>query len=135
MPVIEKQTRPLLFLALRRRERAVAGLQKGLEQVVIADPTPQRADVEEQLRLCMVRYWPRVRDGRATGEDISRYCELLFHLAKPAQSDDLRFLDAWNNAFEALFESGRGSMQECAAQPFLASYRALLNFHIKRLDQ
>ena len=63
-----------------------------------SDATP--ADPEESLRVFMVRLTPRVARRTATPEDRSQFVEKLAELWQPAHSADLRFLDAWNNAYE-----------------------------------
>jgi hypothetical protein len=80
---------------------------------------------EETLRVLMVRLWPRVTRGTATPEDLSNLFEHLRALSELARGDDLRFLDAWNNAYEALGIS--------AHEDFLSEYAWILETQLHRL--
>jgi len=60
-------------------------------------------DEEEALRRCMVKYWPKVCQSRATEQDLSLYFQYLLALERRLNdAADLRFLDAWNQAYETL---------------------------------
>jgi hypothetical protein len=87
---------------------------------------PRAADPEEALRELMVRLWPRVRDGAAGEAERTRYRETLAALWEPAAGGELRFLDAWNNAFETAADE--------LDQPLLAAYADLLRSHVARLN-
>lgn len=84
------------------------------------------ADPEESLRVFMVRLWPRVGRGTATLEDRSHFFDRLAELGQPAHSADLRFLDAWNNAYEVAADD--------FPQVFVAAYVELLEAHVRRLS-
>lgn len=114
-----------LHTAIDERLRVARGL---LSQAVLR-PFSDRvsADSEESLRVFMVRLWPRVARGRATDAEVSEFYETLRELWQPAHTTDLRFLDAWNNAYEA---AGDGFPPE-----FMAAYVELLEQHGRRLDQ
>ena len=90
-------------------------------------PTPglPAGDPEKVLRLLMVRLWPRVSRGTATDAERSEFRTSLGSLWEPALSGDLRFLDAWNNAFE-------GAPEELG-EPLLAAYAELLKTHVQRI--
>ncbi len=92
---------------------------------------PESTDVEETLRVLMVRLWPRVRSGAATAEERRALFSHLFALREYAASDDLRFLDAWNNAYEAV---GAGDNDPHVAS-FRAAYAELLAAHVERLRE
>lgn len=113
----------ILRVAIDERLRAARGrLSLGASQ-----PFPEQvaADPEESLRVLMVRLWPRVAGGRATVEDLAQFYERLEELWQPARSSDLRFLDAWNNAYEA---AGDGFPEH-----MVAAYVELLDEHARRL--
>ena len=81
---------------------------------------------EENLRVLMVRLWPRMTRGTATPEDLSNLFEHLRALSELAGGgDDLRFLDAWNNAYEALGISAHAD--------FLSEYAQILETQLHRL--
>ena len=124
------ETARVLREALQQRlELVEARLDRPLPQ----RPTvPRAGDAEEALRELMVRLWPRVRDGVAGEAERTRYRETLAALWEPAAGDDLRFLDAWNNAYEALAARPE-LMQSDAARRLIARYAALLDHHIERL--
>lgn len=116
---------------LRRRalRRALEErLQEVRERVSPPAPAVEPApadDPEELLRHVMVRLLPAV--ARVPADERSR-AELVAHvraLHEPARGSDLRFLDAWNNAYESLGGD--------ADAEFLAEYAALLESHAKRL--
>src|SRR5262245_6919341 len=83
---------------VRGRHAALAGtpVTAALDR---ADGAPSD-DAEETLRLVMVRLWPRTRSGGGI-EDWLALFDGLGRLRAAALTEDLRFLDAWNNAFEA----------------------------------
>lgn len=86
------------------------------------------ADVEETLRVLMVRLWPKVRRGDASREQLGEFLRHLFELQDVAHGDDLRFLDAWNNAYEALDVAGDSE----DVSLFLVAYSRILGAHIER---
>jgi hypothetical protein len=86
---------------------------------------PPAEDPEETLRELMVRLWPRVRDGRASDAERVRFRRSLGSLWEPALGADLRFLDAWNNAFETAAAELDHSL--------LTAYADLLRAHVRRL--
>lgn len=127
----------LLAEALRARLAEVRG--RGADASGGADSLAGGAagegDPEEVLRVTMVRLFPRVRDGRATPEELRDYLLGLNALSAPARGEDLRFLDAWNNAYESL-AGRRWSEAERTALlgPFLAAYASHLEAQLRRLD-
>ena len=115
--------REALRRALQARLRIVEGR---LER-----PSPetfQRAsalDAEEALRVLMVRLWPLVSRRTASQDEQRQFFAMLGQLWEPALSDDLRFLDAWNNAYETAAETFPPGL--------IAAYRQLLDAHVRRL--
>jgi hypothetical protein len=100
------------------------------------DPEKNRSeDPEEALRLFMARYFPRVQRGKATAEDKTRFFALLSELAEIALTDDLRFLDAWNNAYEAILPFRRSDQEMSTfVSPFLQCYVFILKSHLEKLS-
>jgi hypothetical protein len=105
--------RRLLLQVIEGRRRAVAALIAGspsAQETLPAGAAPAEAgpagagpaDDEETLRRFMVVAWPAA--GRMPQDDgvRSEFFGLLARLEAPALRDDLRFLDAWNNAFETM---------------------------------
>ena len=98
----------------------------GLQGVADRNASHVRCDdPEETLRDLMVRLWPRLTRGIATPEDLSELFEHLGALSELAGGADLRFLDAWNNAYEALGTS--------AHDDFLSEYAQILEVQLDRL--
>jgi hypothetical protein len=88
-------------------------------------------EAEELLRLVMVRLWPAARAPRAGAAEAERLVESVLQLRVAARREDLRFLDAWNNAYEAL-----AARPELLAGPvgkrLLDSYAAVLEVRVHR---
>jgi hypothetical protein len=113
-------------------QEALAGrlseVEKRLGTEAPASPTTTDSppnDPEELLRLLMVRLWPQVARGDAGEAQLRAFLDHILALKAPA-AHDLRFLDAWNNAYEALGLR--------AGNDFLAAYAELLQAHLARLD-
>ena len=120
----------------RRRRFLVEALELRLSEVrgriapgAATDPNVGRDAAvvghEETLRVLMVRLWPRVMRGTATPEDLRDLFEHLRGLSELAGGDDLRFLDAWNNAYEGLGIT--------AHRDFLLEYAQILETQLHRL--
>jgi hypothetical protein len=122
MPMRERDR--LLRAALDDRLRAAQARLDSAPSQPFSDVAP--ADMEESLRLFMVRLWPRVARGMAGPEDRSQFFARLAELWQPARSADLRFLDAWNNAYEAAADD--------FSHAFVAAYVKLLEEHVWRLS-
>jgi hypothetical protein len=117
----------------RRREliaEALAGRRAEVGPVTPAErpALPPATDPEEALRVVMVRLVPAVTDLPSA----AALAEGLEPLAEAARGGDLRFLDAWNNAYEAL-----AAHPELAETPpatrLLALYADILEHHLGRL--
>lgn len=119
-----RETAGLLCEALQRRLELV---EERLGRSSVQQPAfPRAADPEEALRELMVTLWPRVRQGTATDAERARFREMLGTLWMPALAGDLRFLDAWNNAFETAADE--------LDQPLLSAYADLLKAFVATLD-
>jgi hypothetical protein len=123
------------------RDRAIAAaLARRLEEVrrllpraFAVDATPQPpVDPEEQLRIVMVRLWPKASAEGSDADAWERLAEGVLSLALPAAGEDWRFLDSWNNAYETL-AVGPQYLELPSAQRFLATYADLLHAHVQRL--
>jgi hypothetical protein len=124
---------------VRGRHAALAGTPAGLSGPGgSAVPSPAGSvvpsnDAEETLRLVMVRLWPRARSGGGR-EDWLALFDALRRLGAAALTDDRRFLDAWNNAFEAFAAADFPEALRADAARFLEAYAALLRTHLARLE-
>jgi hypothetical protein len=94
---------------------------------------PAERDAEESLRRLMVAALPRLRTGSGQGADRVLVFSLLTDLEASAGSEDLRFLDAWNNACEILLAWPRDELDRDDARGALQAYASLLDAHIRRL--
>ena len=91
-------------------------------------------DPEEALRVLMVKLWPKIGREDCGREVIDEFVSTLFSLESHARGGDLRFLDAWNNAFEALSEKpGLWEDPRWLFTEFLKRYATLLEIHINNL--
>ena len=118
------------------RAHLAAALASRLKEAGGAPPTailaqgPPDAQAEEVLRRVMVRHFPRAQ--RTASKARGRYLSLLVRLEASARDpDDLRYLDAFNNAWEVL-QPGTAPSDPALAR-FLLSYRSLLSLHLERL--
>lgn len=121
--------------ALEKRLINMQGHLQGTPPLVALEPGKHRcADPEETLRLLMVRYLPKVKEGRATKQDQVRVLTLILELADMALTDDLRFLDAWNAIYETVCEK-QHIMQDIKPLviPFMQCYAFLLQSYINKL--
>ena len=109
---------------LERRRGGVGSLAQQRSDIGVSDP-------EETLRTLMIRFWPRVRTGRALETDWIGFFSCLETLAEVARGDDLRFLDAFNNAFEALEVVDGWSRPE--VNGFIVHYHEALELYLKQL--
>ena len=95
-----------------------------------AERAPAAQDPEEQLRIVMVRLWPPARGEGADAIAFERLVEGILPIEQAADSD-LRFLDAWNNAYEAL-AARPGLLAGPAGKRLLDSYAAVLEVRVHR---
>ena len=120
----------LIVEALQGRLAEVRASLLGAAADAIEQPSPAE-DPEEQLRVVMVRLWPSTRRA---GADLTAFRHLLdglLPIEATARGDDLRFLDAWNNAYETL-EAHPDWRQSPPAQSFLSRYAEILRDHVER---
>jgi hypothetical protein len=95
-----------------------------------AERAPAAQDPEEQLRIVMVRLWPPARGEGADAIAFERLVEGILPIEQAADSD-LRFLDAWNNAYETLDVHPDWRLLP-AARRFLSRYADILQSHVER---
>ena len=86
---------------------------------------------EEELRKLMVSYVPRARASKGQAKRVDRLLQSAAALVVPAYSDDLRYLDALNVAYEALRECEK--FQGASCKQFLREYLKVLGVHVSRL--
>jgi hypothetical protein len=116
--------------ALERRYREVRNQFAG--QPVTLPPVVALMPAEEALRLCMVRYWPRA--AVADADDLQAYLARLLDCWQAAHDRaDLRFFDAWNNAFEMLSRRDRPPVFESGWRQFCQCYCALIEVQLDQL--
>ncbi len=120
--------RELIHNALRQRLSEVETLLN--EPVGDAITVSDSDDSEEKLRVVMVRLFPKVQQGKASADDAASYCEQLEQLMKAALTEDWRFLDAWNNAFEVIHAQQRLFTTEQKSNVY-RQYGFLLKSHLK----
>jgi hypothetical protein len=91
-------------------------------------------DSEECLRELMVKYYPRIKSGKADKRDGVEIFSLLNAIKDQGLSEDMRFLDAYNNAYEAICDAGWESTGYSEyVGPFYKQYHHLLLAHLDRL--
>jgi len=136
--------RRLLLQAIEERRRAVATLiagapsaagipQAGAAPAEVEPAGPGPADDEETLRRFMVVVWPAA--GRTPQDERVRteFFGLLARLEAPAMRDDLRFLDAWNNAFETVMTWPAAIRAGDQARAAYRTYARVLDHHAARV--
>ncbi|MCC6698598.1 MAG: hypothetical protein IT365_23445 [Candidatus Hydrogenedentes bacterium] len=129
-------------LCARRAE--LDSFRKSLEMQTTPTPPPSQGvhvtddggapDPEEALRLCMVKYVPRLAQGTLSPEQLDEYLHLLSRIGEHCVSSDLRYLDAYHVAYELFLK--RGDFQSTnLLRPFLERYRAALSAYVRFLDE
>lgn len=83
----------------------------------------------------MVSVLPRLRERSVPDADLALVFSLLSDLEAEARSEDLRFLDAWNNVCEILLAWPRDQLNRDDARSALRVYASLLDAHIRRLEE
>lgn len=121
--------------ALQKRLSEVLARLDGATPMPVPGPEEGcQDDLEELLRVLMVRLWLRMTDGRATDDDKRMFFLHLQRLAGMALSEDWRYLDAFNNAYEAVVKQ-EWSEEELRenVMPFFQQYSFLVEAHLKRI--
>ena len=82
---------------------------------------------ETILREIMVSLLPKIKEGKEAKDERENVFELLAQIARDSLTEDWRFLDAWNNAYETIID-GKWSENELKHHviPFLRYYRFIL---------
>ena len=123
-PDADESRHRLLRRALQRRLAEVQATLSSTTDERRVVPEPASGDPEETLRVLMVRLLPKAAEDATTAAE-DAVLRHLWALRGAALGDDLRFLDAWNNAYELL--GARGT------RAFLAEYAELLQWHVTRV--
>lgn len=130
----------LLRRALEGRLRELRELLRPAAAPATTEPTAAERGAgaaashpEEILRRLMVSALAAARDRPGPGPDRERLFALLAELELPARSSDLRFLDAWNSAFEVLQAWPGEELARDDARRALRAYASLLESHVQRL--
>lgn len=113
---------------VRGRQAALAGTPPAAGAGRAGGSGPA-GEVEETLRSVMVRLWPRARSAGGP-EDWLALFDALHRLEAAARTDDWRYFDAWNNAFEAFAAADCLDALRARAAAFLETYAALLASHL-----
>lgn len=133
---MKENTKQALARAISKRLEEVKGKISGggekAGDISEARNTNINDETEELLRVVMVRYFPKIEKKSFTREELKTYFSMLTQLYPAALSDDLRYFDAMNNAYEAA--SAAGLTGDELVQTFLSVYRAVLEYHLKRLE-
>ena len=94
-------------------------------------PAAAPQEVEEHLRVAMVRLWPQIKRGGSAREHFAEYFSRLDAVANAAEKGDLRCLDAWNNAYETLVKLPSADFGDRAG--FYQRYLQLLEANLRLL--
>ncbi len=113
-------------LALRA-SAAAAGAHMGGR-----NPNAAGGDAEEALRLCMVKYMPRLAGGVLTPDQLDEYLDLLHCVSTHCGSSDLRYLDALNVAYEQI-QKHPDMISADRLQRFLLYYSKALSESLRAL--
>ena len=127
----ERQRRIAAALAARRAE-VERDLGAATPTDEHGDLPPESPDPEEALRLVMVRLWPALAGSTAGSRELGDLLGGLLTIRTPARGADLRFLDAWNNAYEALL-ANPGLAATPPARRLLVAYADILSGQLERL--
>lgn len=123
---LDARRRSLMWQALDQRRLEARAHLRG-PAAPIPDSTEQTTPAQEEaLRILMVKHYPRARAGELTVAAWDAALGLFDAIVQPT-TRDLRFLDAWNNFYEAL---GPRARQE---QRFLARYVGVLDHCLDRM--
>lgn len=126
---MNETVKPFLLEALRSRLSELGGA----EPSAIGRPSISQAEAEEALRKIMVVYLPKIEKKTERTEEAEEFFRSLLRLAPLAVREDLRFLDAFNSAYEGVLE--QASRFGVWWPEFLSCYGAVLNEHIARLSR
>ena len=73
----------------------------------LSTPEPEEDDPEKKekiLREIMVLLLPKIKEGRETKDERENIFALLTQIARDSLTEDWRFLDSWNNAYETIID-------------------------------
>jgi len=98
--------------------------------------SPENTAAESCLKKLMIGLYPRMLGNKTSKEDIEKYFDHLFQLTSAAETDDLRFLDAYNNTYEIIGKiKWTPEDHQKYLIPFLSIYKKILSYHLKRLKK
>ena len=125
--------RPLLQAALLRRSRELQEHLKEPAGAAARAPFPAHVSggpPEEILQRLMVDLRPALLRAPLDGTARDAYLAQVILLEDAARGADLRFLDAWNLAYEAIVSWPAPLREEGVARYTLERYAALLDHHL-----
>lgn len=124
----------LLAAALRERRAHVEKELEGQTPLPCERGTGVKEHREEALRAIMVRLWPKLVKGTIVADEVERLLSSLWSIGEAARGEDLRFLDAWNNVYEAMARHGPpDGVDRTEFRLFRRRYLAILDSHLRRL--
>jgi folate-dependent phosphoribosylglycinamide formyltransferase PurN len=127
--------RCLLEQALERRLAEVRAMTDAPTAAGHRSEAHEGAEAEELLRVLMVRLWPRVDRGAGSEDDLLAFFAHLRDLRGSAEGTDIRFLDAFNCAYEAVSSTRwREADSRQLRQQFLIDYASLLERRVVTYD-
>ena len=89
---------------------------------------------EKILREIMVLLLPKIKAGRETKDEREKIFGLLTQIGRDSLTEDWRFIDSWNNAYETIIDV-KWSENEVKQNviPFLRYYRFILENWLEKV--
>lgn len=89
---------------------------------------------EKILREIMVLLLPKIKAGRETKDEREKIFGLLTQIGRDSLTEDWRFIDSWNNAYETIIDV-KWSENELKQNviPFLRYYRFILENWLEKV--
>jgi hypothetical protein len=102
-------------------------------------PIPGRDEDDQEkkekiLGDIMVRLLPKIKEGRETKDEREKVFALLVQIVRDSSTEDWRFLDSWNNAYETIISCKwpESELKEHVV-PFLRYYRSILESWLEKV--
>lgn len=126
--------RIILILVLHKRLLEVKKLLQVNEKSLLHynSSIDNSQDYEEILRLIMVKYYPRIKKKSCSFKNIKTFFYLLEQIYPLCFNEDLRYFDAYNNAYELIVKKKWDKEITCFyIIPFLKAYYDILYVRCK----
>lgn len=129
--------RELIAGALEKRlgeAKAYAGADNVEQASGGIEPASPCEDADEALRVFMVRLWPKMKRRAIDREQREDFFRTISQTAGAAAGGDLRYIDAWNNAYEAVagFDWPPDEKRSLVI-PFMKKYIAILERQLEKM--